>query len=250
MSTRELFLRASMIGKIMTEPRSKSEGPLSQGARSAIRDIAAQHILGIDFEIGSREMSKGIECEQDSIDLLNRVRGLSLVKNTERRERSGVTGECDLWHADFREGYDLKTAWSAATFPILADDIGGSSRSLYEWQCRAYAALWDADRWHVAYALVNTPERLIGYEPQSMHFFDHIPERMRLTVWTIERDAKKEAAMFDKVQHARDYYAEVIEEFDRTHRAGNPVPPAYAEACRRSEDADTAAALSVVLNHA
>lgn len=211
--------RASMIGKLMTDPRSKAEGPLSQGAKSAIRDMAAQVILGIDFEVSSKEMEKGIECEPDAIALLNRVRGLSLDKNTERRTNDFVTGECDLFHAAEREGFDLKTAWSAATFPILADDIGGTARALYEWQCRAYMALWDADRWHVAYALVNTPERLVKYEPITLHYFDHIPEHMRLTVWTIERDAEKEAAMREKVKHARTYYAEVLADFDRTHRA-------------------------------
>jgi len=219
-----------MIGKLMSEPRSKSEGPLSQGAKTAIRDIAAQHILGVEFEASSREMEKGIECEPDSIGLLNRVRGLALTKNTERRDDGYLTGECDLYDPAGREGYDLKTAWSAATFPILADDIGGSQRALYEWQCRAYMALWDAPRWSVAYALVNTPERLIGYEPPSLHFFDHIPEHMRLTVWTIERDAAKEAAMREKVVHARAYYAEVVSEFDRTHKQRAATTPPWEPA--------------------
>jgi hypothetical protein len=219
-----ILFRASMIGRLMTEPRSKAEGPLSQGAKTAIRDMAAQSILGIEFEASSKEMEKGIECEPESIALLNRARGLALAKNTERRSDGYLTGECDLYDPAGREGYDLKTAWSAATFPILPDDIGGSQRALYEWQCRAYMALWDAPRWHIAYALVNTPERLIGYEPQSMHFFDHIPEHMRLTVWTIERDAEKEAAMREKVKQARAYYAEVVAEFDRTHKPRNATP--------------------------
>jgi len=226
----KVLFRASMIGKLMSEPRSKSEGPLSQGAKTAIRDIAAQHILGVEFEASSREMEKGIECEPDSIGLLNRVRGLALTKNTERRDDGYLTGECDLYDPAGREGYDLKTAWSAATFPILADDIGGSQRALYEWQCRAYMALWDAPRWSVAYALVNTPERLIGYEPPSLHFFDHIPEHMRLTVWTIERDAAKEAAMREKVVHARAYYAEVVSEFDRTHKQRAATTPPWEPA--------------------
>lgn len=219
----DILFRASMVGKLMTEPRSKSEGPLSQGAKSAVRDLAAQHILGIDFEVSSKEMEKGIECEPDSIAMLNRVRGLSLTKNKERRSDGFLTGECDLFHAEGDEGFDLKTAWSAATFPILPDDIGGSARNLYEWQCRAYMALWDASRWHIAYALVNTPERLVKFEPITLHYFDHIPEHMRLTVWTIERDAEKEAAMREKVKHARAYYREVLDEFVRHHAEAVPA---------------------------
>ena len=240
--------RSHMVGKLMTEPRTKIEGPLSQGAKSAIRDMAAQQILAIDFVASSKEMDKGNECEGDSIALLNRVRSLALVKNTERRERGLLGGECDLYDAERREGYDLKTAWSAATFPILPEDIGGSQRVLYEWQARAYMALWDADRWHIAYALVNTPEALIRYEPAAMHFFDHIPEHMRLTVWTIERDDEKEAALFAKLEDAGRYYSEVLAQFDRTHpdptRAPVEVPPALRQSAEPPpwEDATPAAA--------
>jgi hypothetical protein len=222
----EILFRASMIGKLMTEPRSKAEGPLSQGAKSAIRDMAAQVILGVDFEVSSKEMEKGNECEPDSIALLNRVRGLSLEKNTERRNDGFISGECDLHDAANCEGYDLKTAWSAATFPILPDDIGGTARTLYEWQARAYMALWDANRWHIAYALVTTPERLIGYEPITLHFVDHIPEHQRLTVWTIDRDAKLEAAMHEKVKQAREYFSQVVADFDRTHQPLKELEPA------------------------
>lgn len=216
-----LLVRCSAIGRLMTEPRSKAEGQLSQGAKTAIRDIAAQDILGIEFEFTSKEMEKGIECEPEAIALLNRVRGLTLTKNTERRSNDWLTGECDLFDATRRCGHDTKVAWSASTFPIIADDIGGSQRALYEWQMRGYLSLWDADEWEVNYVLLSTPERLIGYESQAVHFVDHIPEHMRLTTWTIKRDAKLEEAMFEKVRAAREYYAQVIEEFERQHRTTN-----------------------------
>ncbi len=213
-----VVFRCSSVGKLMTEPRSKADGPLSIGAKTAIRDIAAQHILGVDFEVSSKEMEKGNRCEADSIALLNEVRGLSLVKNTERRSDEFLTGECDLFDAPGRRGHDLKTAWSAASFPIIAEDIGGSQRTLYEWQSRGYMRLWDADEWEINYALINTPDELIGWEPQTMHFVDHIPKHMRLTTWTIKRDSKLEEAMVEKVKAARLYYAEVIAAFEKTHR--------------------------------
>lgn len=214
-----ILFRASMVGKLMTEPRSKSEGLLSVGAKTAIRDLAAQQILGVDFEVSSREMQKGNECEQDSIDLLNQVRGLSLVKNTERRSDEFFSGECDLFNAPAKRGHDIKTAWSAGTFPILPDDIGGSQRSLYEWQARVYMRLWNAEEWEINYCLVSTPEHLIGYEPMTMHFVDHIPAHHRVTTWTITRDLALEEAMVAKAKAARDYYADVIGTFDRTHPA-------------------------------
>ena len=219
-----MLFRASSIGKLMTEPKTKAEGPLSVGAKTYVRTLAAQAILGIDFEVTSKEMEKGIMVEQQAIELLNRVRGLSLTKNTERRMNEWITGECDLFDADARRGHDLKCSWSAATFPITVADC---KDSLYEWQMRAYMMLWDADQWEVNYALITTPESLTKWEPLFMHFVDHIPEHMRLTTWAIDRDAEKEARIVEKVKHANAYFAEVIEEFAATHQ---PAASAHAMA--------------------
>ena len=188
---------------------------LSVSARTYVRELASQSIFGVDFEVSSREMEKGIECEGDSIALFNSVFGRSLVKNTERKTDDYLSGEADM--PDVDEVVDIKTAWSVATFPLSEDDLPDAQRRLYEWQLRAYCRLWDKPRGRLAYCLVNTPENLIRNEPQSLHFVDHIPMCMRVTTWAVERDAAKEAAMVEKIKHARSYYAEVIAEFDRTH---------------------------------
>lgn len=212
---REILFRCSSIGKLMTEPKTKAEGPLSVGAKTYIRELAAQEIFGVDFVVSSKVMEKGILCEQDSIDMLNRVRGLSLIKNSERITNGFITGECDLFDASCNRGHDIKTSWSVATFPISETDC---IDKLYEWQMRGYMALWDASEWEVNYCLVDTPENLIGFEPLPMHIVSHIPECMRVTTWRIQRDADKEALITEKVKHARDYFAQVICEFDRTHQ--------------------------------
>ena len=89
---------------------------------------------------------------------------------------------------------------------------------LYEWQVRTYMWLWDADEWEVNFVLLDTPERLIGFEPLQMHIVSHIPEHMRLTSWTIQRDFDKERAIVKKVKAAREYYTKVIAEFDQIHQ--------------------------------
>lgn len=212
---REILIRCSSLGKIMTEPKTKAEGELSVGAKTYIRELAQQEIFGIDFEFSSKETEKGLEVENESIALLNRVRGLSLVKNSERKSNGLITGECDLYDADRRRGHDLKSSWSAKTFPGWVKDC---EDKLYEWQMRGYMMLWDADEWEVNYALVDTPERLIGYEPLQMHVVSHIPEHMRLTSWIVTRDSEKEQAIGRKVRAARAYYLEAIEEFDQIHQ--------------------------------
>ncbi len=208
--------RCSSLGKLMTEPRSKSEGVLSVGAKTYIRELAAQEIFGVEFEISSKAIEKGIEVEGDSIDLLNSVRGLSLFKNTERKSNEFITGECDLFDAEAKRGHDIKSSWSIATFPITVADC---EDRLYEWQMRCYMALWDADEWEVNYCLVDTPDRLIGFEPMQLHVVSHLPEWMRVTTWTVKRDLEKEAAIYEKVKAANEYLNSVINEFDQTHAA-------------------------------
>ena len=208
--------RCSSLGKLMTEPRSKSEGVLSVGAKTYIRELAAQEIFGVEFEVSSKAIEKGIEVEGDAIDLLNSVRGLSLFKNTERKSNEFITGECDLFDAEAKRGHDIKSSWSIATFPITVADC---EDRLYEWQMRGYMALWDADEWEVNYCLVDTPDRLIGFEPMPLHVVSHLPEWMRVTTWTVKRDLEKEAAIYEKVKAANEYLNLVINEFDQTHAA-------------------------------
>jgi len=219
-----ITFRCSSVGKLMTEPRSKSEGPLSVGAKTYVRELAAQAIFGVEFDVDGKAIAKGIECEGESIALFNRVRGRDLTKNVERRTDEFLTGESDLPDGD--SVTDIKTAWSVATFPLCEDDIASTQRTLYQWQLRAYMRLWDKPRARLAYCLVDTPERLIGNEPLALHVVSHIPEHLRVTVcMEIERDAALEASMIEKIKLARLYCADVIREFDSTHRIGGAQQP-------------------------
>ena len=219
------LIRCSSLGKIMTNPTAaaaKAGEVLSVGAKTYIRRLVAEAIFGVEFEVTTKYTEKGTRCEQDSIDLLNHVRGLSLVKNTERRSNGLITGEPDLLNFPVRRGHDIKTPWSIATFPITEAECYDAD---YEWQSRGYLALWELDEWSVDYCLVNTPEDLVGREPMAQHFVDHVPPHQRVTSWVIQRDADKELAIAAKVLHARDYFAQVLAEFDRTHTlAREPVP--------------------------
>lgn len=220
----DLLIRCSSLGRIMTNPTAaaiKTGEVLSVGAKTYIRSLAAQIIFGVQFEISSKPLEKGLRVEDQAIAMLNRVRGLSLVKNTERRTNGFLTGECDLFDKPVRNGRDLKCSWSVATFPIVVADCLDAD---YQWQMHGYMRLWDAVEWHVDYCLLDTPEDLIGFEPQSMHFVSHIPEHMRVTTWTVQRDKTLDQPMDERVAAARAYLAQVIREFDVQHRQGKPAP--------------------------
>lgn len=252
---RAILFRCSSIGRLMTAPASidhalitpeveaiqaKKERTdeekalledlklrtLSEGAKTYIRELVRQEIWGVDFSFSSKYTEKGKAVEAEGLALLNRVRGLALVKNTERRSDGQITGEADTVDLVRRCGHDLKCSWSLQTFPAFVRDC---EDSLYAWQMRGYMRLWDLDRWEVNYAMVNTPEDLLGqHEPQHLHLVEHVPEHMRLTTWAIERDRALEAQMDVKLELARAYYAQCIAEFAATHL--EPAPAASDEA--------------------
>ena len=247
---RDLRIRCSSIGKLMTEPKTKGE-VLSVGAKTYMRELAAQAILGVDFEVSSKEMSKGIQCEDASIALVNEVYGTRLAKNTVRKTNGWLTGEADLIDVPADYGRDTKTAWSAATYPILVEDVNPASKTLYDWQGRGYMALWGVSKWYFDYCLVDTPEELYRNEPIQLHVVGHIPAHMRVTTWCVERDMAIEAAIREKVEHARAYYRDVIADFDRTHCIAGQRPEAIvasvatqapAQAMRTVAPAELAAA--------
>jgi hypothetical protein len=215
---REFKIRCSSLGKIMTEPKLKSE-VLSVGAKTHVRELARAAIFGVEREVSSRAMEKGIRCEGDSIALYNSVFFTSHKKNAERREADDLTGECDIV-VPAKLGIDIKTSWSIDSFPIVETDC---IDALYEWQMRGYMKLWAVPEWEVAYCLVDTPDDLIGFEAPEAHIVSHIAEHLRVTTWRIKRDEAKEAAIVERIKHAKAYYAQVIAEFDRTHGGDAPA---------------------------
>lgn len=207
-----MLIRCSQLGKIMPDPKTKAEGVLSKGARTYLNTLAKEAVYGYREEISSKAIRKGIDCEQQSIDLYNSVFFERLEKHVGRLSNDCITGEPDL----IKDGYgiDIKTSWSLATFPALPEDC-----SDYEWQARGYMCLFDRPRWDIAFCMIDTPEDLIGYEPLDLHQVSHIDPHLRVTVISYHRDAEKEAKMLEKARAAQVYVAETIERIKTIHGA-------------------------------
>jgi hypothetical protein len=195
----------------MTDPKGKDE-VLSVGAKTAITKMAKEAVYGFDERISSKYMTKGIEVEDQSIALLNSVLFTDYSKNTERKTNEWITGECDIFTGS--KIIDIKSSWSLATFPALAED--GENKT-YTWQLAAYMWLWDVDSAAIAYCLVSTPEELIGYEDPKLHIVDHIAPELRVTLLHQERDKTMEARIVEKVEAGREYYRQVIERIANEH---------------------------------
>ena len=210
-----LKFRASSLSQIMTDPKGKGE-VLSVGAKTYIRKQAIEFVYGFDEKISSKYMDKGIQVEDQSIELLNSVLFTSYQKNIERKDNDWITGECDIFTGD--SIIDIKSSWSLTTFPALAEQ--GEDKD-YEWQLRAYMWLWNVDKASIAYCLVSTPEDLIKYEDQSLHQVDHIAPELRVTRVFYERDKTLEDKIKVKVEAAREYYQQIINQIAKEHQGEN-----------------------------
>lgn len=196
-------LHPSSIGKIMTEPKSKTE-VLSVGAKTYLKEIAREIAYGFKGEVKTKYMDKGIMCEDDSIALLNKVCFKSYKKHVGRVETDLLSGECDILTPTYIR--DVKTSWSLETFPCLVEDAEDKT---YEWQGRAYLHLYDRPEFRLDYCMVSTPEELRKWENANVHEVDHIPPELRVTTVIYTRDMELEEKMLEKCKAAQLYIEEI-----------------------------------------
>jgi len=195
----------SSLGKLMTSARSKGE-TLSVGAKTYIKEVAKENFYGYRSEIHSKYISKGLDQEQDSINLLNTVRFTNYKKNTLRMENEIMTGLADIVTDDLI--IDIKTSWSLETFPEI-DEEGYDSG--YEWQLRAYMMLYNKSRAELIYCMVTTSNELLNeWENLSIHRVDHIAPEKRITVLSFERDLEIEQEIIEKLRYADEFYSQYI----------------------------------------
>ena len=204
--------RASSLSEIMIDAKEKEE-TLSKGAKTALEKMAKEYVYGFNEVISGKYMDKGIIVEDESIALYNSVFFTDYKKNIERRTNDWITGECDIFTGS--KIIDIKSSWSLATFP--ATTAAGIDKG-YEWQGRAYMMLWDVDEFDIAYCMVNTPDELIKYEQEELHYVDHIDEALRVTIVPYQRDMKLEEKIKVKVEAARRYLELLVIQINEQHQ--------------------------------
>lgn len=201
--------RPSQLGKLMTNPRNKSE-VLSETAKAEIRRIAKEDFYGYSSEIKTKPMIKGTDWEQDGIDLLNNVRFTKYTKNTIRVENEYMSGCCDILLDDLI--IDIKSSWSLETFPATPSE-GESSD--YEWQGRAYMWLYDRPEFELIYTMYDTHDDLLtDWDNRTIHKVNHIPSHHRITVITYQRDEQYEDLIRERLIHCNEYYSQYVNELN------------------------------------
>lgn len=205
----KLKVRASETKNLMT-----SGDKVTTTTLTWLKGKAVAEVLGLTSYIITKPISKGLDCEQDSIDLLNAVLFEDFKKNAERIEKNGFTGSWDI----LKDGVirDIKTSWSAATFPFFLEDAEKAvKQSGYDWQARVYMMLTDTSIAYIDYCLIDTPEELLtDWDDWELHHVSHIPVTKRVTSVRVERDKDLEKMMLDKYEIANTLYEGFIHELN------------------------------------
>jgi hypothetical protein len=220
----ELLFRCSSLGKLMTDPRTKSE-TLSETAKSYIQDLFKERELGIYKEFSSRYTDKGLEMEDEAIQFASEVLNWDfVVKNETRFNNEWLTGEPDI-NTDSLLA-DIKCSWNGSTFPLFDETLKNKD---YYYQLQGYMQLTGHDTSELVYTLMNTPLQIVEDEIrrqhwklnlieedlevrdviQKMHNFDHIPNELRVKRFIVQKDEAAQQKIKERVEVAREYYQQL-----------------------------------------
>ena len=193
--------RASALGKLMTNPRSKSE-TLSQTTKSYLEEWVKEQIYGIKKQINSKYLQKGLALEDQAIEFFSVAMDKDfMIKNLDHFEDDFFTGTPDCMH----EGvvYDFKTSWDCFTFPLFDQepDMG------YYYQLQVYMHLTGLRKAKLVYTLQDTPDYLTHEEPVS---YAHVDNSYRVKEFEIEYDPMVIETAKARIQECRDYVKELL----------------------------------------
>jgi hypothetical protein len=227
----ETLIRASSVGYLMTEPVTKADkeaGLLSKTAQKHLLDVYISEKYNRRRDIQTKQMKKGIEVEQESIDLLSMYLKKPFTKNTERFSNKYITGLPDIIDGDTI--IDIKSSYDLWTF---LGNLPDKLDSLYYAQLQSYMWLTSANKGIIAYCLSNTPESIIEQEKyyllknmdviseespkfikESMKLefnmkFDDIDIQERILLFNINRDEDFILKIQQKVESARKFLSEI-----------------------------------------
>lgn len=190
-------IRASASGKLMTNPRSKTE-MLSETTKSYVYDWLKESIYKVKKQINSKYLSKGISLEDEAIDTAINLLDLPFaIKNEKSFEDDYFCGTPDL----LVDGvvYDIKCSWDCFTFPLFDEEIPTKD---YFYQLQVYMHLTGLKKASLVYVLLNTPKELT-YEPQND--YSDIDAKYKIKRFDIEYQPEVIEELKTRVNNVREF---------------------------------------------
>jgi len=132
---------------------------LTDGTKKILSELAFAEKYNRKVEINSDKLTKGIDVEKDSRDILTRVTGLFLTASDERKYNKWVTGAIDIEPNNVI--IDIKSAWSWESYCKLLQE---KPNEIYLRQGDSYMDLWNVDEFLLCHVLTDTPHRIVESE--------------------------------------------------------------------------------------
>lgn len=226
----------------MTDPKNKGDkdaGLLSETAKAELVKIYNLEKYGRKYEVITKVMDKGIQAEQDSINLLSLVDNRKYVKNELQLENEFIKGTPDIIYSE--DGwinkyiFDTKTSWSLDTFQQNRYKRVDKD---YYYQLLGYMCLTGSIRGEICYCLTNTPDSILNGEMYKLlsrmdvvteedprykiaaemllkcHNFDDIPIIERVIRIKYDYNQVDVTNVYEKVKKCREW----LMEFDKSPR--------------------------------
>jgi hypothetical protein len=196
MQLKEFKIRASAVGQIMTNPQNKSD-LLSKTCTSYLQQWIKEQIYGVNKEIKSKYLTKGLDVESIAIDYYSEVKGLGFVmQNQDYFSDDFFHGTPDLIQGD--TVYDFKSSWDCFTFPLFESECDKG----YFGQLQVYMALTGLKKAKLVYTLQNTPEELVWDEPKD---YSNIQDQYRIKEFDFDFDPNYIEQVKQRVVLCREY---------------------------------------------
>lgn len=157
-----ILFRCSALGKLMTEPRTKSE-TLSETTKKYLVEVYIQRQYQREKDIENKYITKGLQVEEDSITLYSQHKGRFFKKNESRFNNEYIAGTPDIILDN--EIIDVKSSYDIFTF--YNSKMGGLNKDYY-FQLQGYMALTGAQKAKLVYCLVDTPNAIFLRELNSL----------------------------------------------------------------------------------
>ena len=221
-----LLFRCSSLSKLMCEPKSKAAkeaGELGETAKTFIEEMWLRDKYGYYEEASSPEMMKGLLCEQDSMELVQKVCGGEFrTAYGQRLSNDYIIGTPDIVLKDWVE--DIKTSWSLKTF------FNAELLPAYYAQGQGYMELTGRKKYKVIYCLVPTPASLLDGEYKRIEWrfandfnnpdfqkavtqfgrnnecIHDIPIEKRIKIFEFDYDGEYIKKLYSQIEKARKYY--------------------------------------------
>jgi hypothetical protein len=153
------LFRCSSLGKLMTDPRAKSE-TLAETTKTYLNEIFLQEVYKRKKDISNKYMEKGLLCEEDSLNLYSEMNNIFTIKNKEKFSNDYIIGTPDILGTNNVD--DIKTSWNLFTF------FDAEVTKDYDWQLEGYSILTGKEIKRLVYVLVNSPANLITDEKRRL----------------------------------------------------------------------------------